>query len=141
MNFSLLLKELREAITFRSLGSWFQRLLPLYFTDLNPEKRKKSRIDQVLTSACCPRQYEHIDIKKVANNLVTAILERCQKGQNFVVLLLLLLLFTRDFSELLQIQINIPLEPFRPTDVPLGGYKAETKDFGGIFLPQVDFWL
>jgi len=34
MNFSLLLKELREAITFRSLGSWFQRLLPLYFTDL-----------------------------------------------------------------------------------------------------------
>ena len=32
MNFSLLLKELREAITFRSLRSWFQRLLPLYFT-------------------------------------------------------------------------------------------------------------
>jgi len=124
MNFSLLLKELREAITFRSLGSWFQRLLPLYFTDLNPEKRKKSGIDQVLTSACCPRQYEHIDIKKVANNLVTAILERCQKGQNFVVLLLLLLLFTRDFSELLQIQIITPLEPFRPTPVPFGGYKT-----------------
>jgi len=33
MNFNLLLKELREAITFRSLGSWFQRLLPLYLTD------------------------------------------------------------------------------------------------------------
>jgi len=105
-----------------------------------PEKRKKSRIDQVLTSACCPRQYyEHIDIKKVANNLVTAILERCQKGQNFVVLLLLLLLFTRDFSELLQIQINTPLEPFRPTDVPLGGYKTETKDFGGIFCRKSIF--
>jgi len=31
-----------------------------------PEKRKKTGIDQMLTSACCPRQYEHTDIKRVA---------------------------------------------------------------------------
>jgi len=36
VKYLLLLKEFREAITFRSLGSWFQRLLPLYFTDLEP---------------------------------------------------------------------------------------------------------
>jgi len=46
-----------------------------------PEKRKKSGIGQKLTSACCPRQIEHIDIKKVANNHVTAILKRCQKAR------------------------------------------------------------
>jgi len=32
MNFSLLLKELREAITFGSWRSWFQRLLPFLQT-------------------------------------------------------------------------------------------------------------
>ena len=46
------------------------------------DKRKKSRIDQILESACCPRQNEHIDIKRVAYNHVAAILQRCQKGQN-----------------------------------------------------------
>ena len=44
-----------------------------------PEKRKKSRIDQILTSACCPRHYEHIDIKRVAYNHVTAILPKRPK--------------------------------------------------------------
>jgi len=33
------LKEFREEINFRSLGSWFQRLLPLYFIDLNPYRK------------------------------------------------------------------------------------------------------
>jgi len=66
-----------------------------------PEKQKKSEIDQILTSVCCPGQNEHRDIKKVANNHVIDILDRCQKGQNFVALFLLLLghtLFPHDFS-------------------------------------------
>ena len=37
--------------------------------------------------------------------------------------------------------INTPPEPFRPTDVPFGGYKTETKDLGGIFGCKIDFWL
>jgi len=32
---------------------------------VTPEKRKKSGIGQILTSACCPRQNEHINIKKL----------------------------------------------------------------------------
>jgi len=40
-----------------------------------PKKQKKSGIDQILTSACCPRQNEHIDIKRVAYNHVMAILQ------------------------------------------------------------------
>ena len=63
-----------------------------------------------MISACCPGHNEHIDIKKVANNHVTDILEyldRCQKGQNFVVLFLLLrhtFYFHAISQELLQIQ-------------------------------------
>jgi len=45
-------------------------------------------------------------------------------------------------QDLLQIQtINTPPEPFRPTDVPFGDYKTETKDSGGIFGCKIDFWL
>ena len=44
---------------------------------------------QILASVCCARQIKHIDIKKVANNHVTDISERCQK-----VLLFFLLFFT-----------------------------------------------
>ena len=43
-----------------------------------------------MASECCPRQNEHIDIKRVAYNHVTAILQRCQKGQKCVVVVLLL---------------------------------------------------
>jgi len=51
-----------------------------------PQKNeRKSRIDQILASACCPRQNEHIDIKRVAYNHVAAILQRCQKGRKSVV--------------------------------------------------------
>jgi len=67
-----------------------------------PEKQKKSEIDQILTSVCCPGQNEHRDIKKVANNHVTDILDRCQKGQNFVVLFLLLLGHTFCFHTISQ---------------------------------------
>ena len=38
-------------------------------------QKNVSGIDQMLTSACCPRQNEHIDIKRVACNHVTAILQ------------------------------------------------------------------
>jgi len=34
-----------------------------------PEKRKKSRIDQILASVCCPRQNEHITWTVNANSL------------------------------------------------------------------------
>ena len=71
------------------------------------QKRNKSGIDRILTSMCCPRQYEHIDIKKVANNHATDILDRYQKGQNFVVLFLFLghtFYFHAVSQELLQIQ-------------------------------------
>ena len=60
-----------------------------------PQKKgKKSGIDQILTSACCPQQYEYIDIKRVAYNHVTAILQWCQNGQKCAVVLLLILLVT-----------------------------------------------
>ena len=42
------MKELREAITFRSLGSWFQRLLPLYFTD-----RRENFLHSFMTPVTC----------------------------------------------------------------------------------------
>jgi len=52
-------------------------------------------------------------------------------------------LFLRDFSGTIEDTdislINTPLEPLRPADVPFGGYKTETKDLGGIFLPQNRF--
>jgi len=54
----------------------------------NPRKTKEKGIDQILASACCPRQYVHIDVKKVAYNHVTAILQQCQEDHNYVVLLL-----------------------------------------------------
>jgi len=67
----------------------------------------KSRIDQILASVCCPRQNEHIDIKKVAYNHVTTVLQRCQKAKKCV-LLFLLLCYTFYFytisEELLQIE-------------------------------------
>ena len=83
-------------------------------------------VDQILTSACCRRQNEHIDIKRVACYHVTAILQRCQNSQktcrssssssssHF--------LFPRDFSKTIEDtdRINTPLEPLRPADVPLG---------------------
>ena len=54
-------------------------------------------------------KYWHKDIKKVAYNHVAAILQRCQKGQKCVVLLLLFLLchtfyFHAISQELLQIE-------------------------------------
>ena len=52
-------------------------------------------------------------------------------------------LFLRDFSGTIEDTdislINRPLEPLRPAGVPFGGYKTETKDLGGIFLPQNRF--
>jgi len=60
------------------------------------------------------------------------------KGQNFVVLLLLLFhhtLFPRDFSGTTADTdiVNTLLEPLRPTHVPFGSYKTETKDLRGFF--------
>jgi len=115
-----------------------------------PEKRQKSGIDQILTSACCPRQNEHTYIKTVAYNHIAAILQRCQKGKkkcrssssssssfsssHF--------LFPRDFSETIADTniINTPPKPFRPTDVPFVGYKTETKDLRGLFGSKIDFY-
>ena len=70
------------------------------------EKRKKSGIDKILTSACCTRQNEHIDIKRIAYSHVMAILQRCQKGQKCVLLLPIRHTFYFDAisQELLQIQ-------------------------------------
>jgi len=113
-----------------------------------PEKRKKSRIDQILTSACRHRQNEHTDIKTVAYNHVTAILQRCHKGQKCVVLLLLLfLLLCHTFFHAIFIAdrptsiINTPPEPLRPTDVPFVGYKIKSKDLGGVLGRKIDFCL
>jgi len=49
-------------------------------------------------------------------------------------------LFQRDFLRTIADSdiINTPLEPYRPTDVHVGGYKTETKNLGG-FLPQNRF--
>ena len=116
-----------------------------------PEKRKKNRNDQILASACCPRQGEHIDIKRVAYNHVTAILQRCQKGQKMCRFSysssssssMSHFLFPRDFSGTIAGTniINTPPEPPRPTDVPFVGYKTESKDLGVLeqnrFLPIV----
>ena len=43
-------------------------------------------------------------------------------------------LFPRDLSGTIADTdiTNTPLEPLRPTDVPFGGYKTETKDLEGI---------
>jgi len=90
-----------------------------------------------------------IDIKRVAYNNVTPILQRCQKGQKRVVLLFSSsssssshFLFPRNFPGTVADIINhTPLEPLRPADVPFGGYKTETKDLKGIFCRKIDFWL
>ena len=75
--------------------------------------------------------------------LKVAILERCEKGQNFVVLLLLLLryIFPRDFSGTIADTdiIKTLIELFRPTDMPFGGYKTVTKDLGGFFVEKSIF--
>jgi len=74
------------------------------------KNERKAELIKILASACCPRQIEHIDIKRVAYNHVTAILQRCQKGQKCVVFLLLFLLFCHTCyfhaisQELLQIE-------------------------------------
>jgi len=75
------------------------------------KKRKKSGFDKILTPACCPRQNEYIDIKRVAYNHVAAISQRCQKGQKCVVLLLLPLRHTFYFHAISQklLQIDILL--------------------------------
>jgi len=54
-----------------------------------PEKQKKSGIiDQILTQRAV---LDSIDIKKVANNHATAILERCQKAKKLSFFFLLFL--------------------------------------------------
>jgi len=73
----------------------------------------------------------NIQIKKVA--------ERCQKGQNFVVLLLLLLplrhtLFPRDFSGTIADRDIVG-----PTDVPFGGHKTELIRLGQILAAKSIF--
>ena len=86
-----------------------------------------------MISACCPGHNEHIDIKKVANNHVTDILEyldRCQKGQKFcrsVASSSPHFLFPCDFSGTIADTdiINTPLEPLRPTDVPFSGLQNQ----------------
>jgi len=96
-----------------------------------------------LASACCPRQNEHIDIKKVAYNHVTAILQRCQKGQKCVILFLLChFLFPRDFSGTITDKdiINTPLEPLRPADVPFGGCVDIAPHFGVKCPENPNFW-
>ena len=106
--------------------------------------KKKCGIDQILTSACCPQQNEHVDIKKVACNHVTAILERCHKAKN-ISLFFLLLLFVKLFistwfpGTVADTDIITLLEPLWTTDMSFGGHKTETKDLGGIFLPQNRF--
>jgi len=76
------------------------------------------------------------------NNHVTATLERCQKTPKFCrsVSSLSHFLFQRDFLRTIADSdiIITPLEPYRPTDVHVGGYKTETKNLGG-FLPQNRF--
>ena len=74
-----------------------------------PEKNEKSGIDQILTPACCPRQYKHIAIKNVAYNHVTAISELCKKAKSVVLHLLLLhtFYFHAISQEQLQIQTQI----------------------------------
>jgi len=109
------------------------------------KKRNKSRIDQILALACCPRQNEHRDIKRVAYNHVTTILQRCQKGQKCVVFLLLLrhFLLPRDFSgTIADIDIiNTPLETLRPAYVPFGGFVDIAAHFLGEIPPQKkQFW-
>jgi len=51
--------------------------------------------------------------------------------------------FLRDFSGTIKDTdiINTPPEPFRPTDMPFGGYKRETKYLGEIFGRKIGFWL
>ena len=108
------------------------------------KQKKKCGIDQILTSACCPQQNEHVDIKKVACNHVTAILERCHKAKN-ISLFFLLLLFVRLFIStrfprtVADTDIITLLEPLWTTDMSFGGHKTETKDLGGIFATKSIF--
>jgi len=102
-----------------------------------PEKRNKSRIDQIFTSACCPRQYERVDIKRVAYNHVTAILHTCDAKTARNVLLFFFLffvtLFPREFSGTIEDTdiINTPLELLRTADVPFGGFVDIAPQFLG----------
>jgi len=75
-----------------------------------------------------------VDIKRIAYNYVTAILQRCKRGQKCV--LLRHTLFPRDFSGSIADTdiINTQTELLRPADVPFGGLQTETKDLGGIFF-------
>jgi len=120
------------------------------------KKRKKSRINQVLTSACCPRQNEHIDIKRVATTMSRPFYNDAKKATNvsFIIIIIIIvvvvifffffflfvtLFFHAISQDLLQIQTS--LIPFRPADVPFGDYKTEAKDLRGIFGCKIDFWL
>ena len=113
-----------------------------------PEKRKKSRIDQILASACCPRQNEYIDIKRVAYNHVAAILQRCQKARKMCRFSsssfcssLSHFLFPRDFSGTIEDTdiIKTLLEPLRPGDVPFGGFVDIAPPFVGEIPPKPQF--
>jgi len=109
-----------------------------------PEKRKKSGIGQILTPVCRPRQNEHTDIKTVAYNHVTAILQRCHMAKMCrSSSSLSQFLFPHDFSGTIADTniINTPSELFWPTGVPFVGYKTESKDLGGVFGCKIDFCL
>ena len=96
----------------------------------------KSRIDQILASACCPRQNEH---NRCAYNHVTIILQRCQKNNKKCRSSSSLshFLFPRDFSGIITNRdiINTPLEPLGPADVPSGGFVDIAPYFGGGWNP------
>jgi len=97
-----------------------------------PKKRNKSGIDH------CPRQNEHIDIKTVAYNHVTVILQRCQKGQKMCLSSSPFssshFLFPRNFSGTIEDTyiINTRLEPLRPADAPFGGFVDIKPQFWGV---------
>jgi len=87
------------------------------------------------------------DIKTVAYNHVTAILQQCQKAKNVSFFFFLFVrsdfLFPRHFSGTIADtdKFNTPLESLRPADVHFGGYTTETNNLGGIFCCKIDYWL
>ena len=90
-------------------------------------KIRKIVVDQTLVSACCPRQNEHTDIKKVANSHVLrpTILKRYQNTLKIVVFLFLPLFLLRCTfcfhavsEELLYRWVNMLKSPWL-SDVPL----------------------
>ena len=107
-----------------------------------PEKQKKSGIGQRLTPACCTRQYEHIDIKRVAYNHVTAMMPKRPKCVVILLLLLCHTFFPRDFSGAVEDTdiINTPLEPLRPADVPFGGFVDIAPHFWSEIPLNPQFW-